>query len=143
LRGLCISSSFTIFAAHVVWHRGLEPGSRSAAYTIAGPFTASKGAAQFLNSHSSQTLRCAEGTGVLASVWQTVFQGSASVREGEEPQRCLVLGTIHFLNKVARKSSSPSAATCSTVRSFRSLQSGRCHCDNLVFCYSTYPFVCR
>jgi hypothetical protein len=64
-----------------VWHRGLEPGSRSAAYTIAGPFTASKGAAQFLNSHSSQTLRCAEGTGVLASVWQTVFQGSASVRE--------------------------------------------------------------
>jgi hypothetical protein len=136
LEGLRISSSVTIFATHAVWHRGLEPSSGGAAYTVAGPFTASKGAAQFLNSHSPQTLRYAEGTGVLSSAWQTVFQGSASVREGEEPQRGPVVGTIHFLNKVNRKSSSASTATCCSLRSFRSLQSYRCHCDNFVFCYS-------
>jgi hypothetical protein len=142
LGGLRVSSSFTIIAAHAVWYGGLEPSSGSAAYTVAGPFTASKGAAQFLNSHSTQTLRCAEGTSILSSAWQTVFQGSASVQEGEEPQRGPVVGTIHFLNKVNRKSSSASAATCCTLRSFRNLQSGRRHCDNFVFYYSTCPSVC-
>jgi hypothetical protein len=104
-----------------VWYGGLKPGSGSAAYTVAGPFTACKGAAQFVNSHSPQTLHCAEGTGVLLSAWQMVFQGSASVREGKEPQCGPVVGTIHFLNKVNRKSSSASTTMCCTLCSFRSM----------------------
>jgi hypothetical protein len=142
LGGLRVSSSFTIFAAHAVWYGGLEHGFGSAAYTVAGPFTACKGAVQFLNSHFPETLCCAEGTHILSSAWQTVFQGSASVREGEETQRGLVVRSTHFLNKVNRKSLSRSAAMCCTVRSYRSLQSGRRHCDNLVFYYSTCPSVC-
>jgi hypothetical protein len=115
LGGLRVSSSFTIFVAHAMWHKGLEPGSGSAAYTVADPFTACKGAVQFLNSHSPETLCYAEGTGVLSSAWQTVFQGSISIREGEEPQRGPVVSSIHFLNKVNRKSLSRSAATCCIV----------------------------
>jgi hypothetical protein len=163
LRGLCVNSSFTSFGDHAVWHRWMDPGSGSATYTVAGPSLVVRGLRNFwtliLLKHfadrewtflscthpccSGSVLRCAEGSGVLSSAWQMVFQRSATVREGEELQRWQMVGTIHVLNNVAQKSSSWSAATWSAVSSFGSLQSGRRHCDNLVFLYCACPSLCR